>query len=150
MDGRPFFQLELFEFYRPHTRPLPADWRLCDIGYGMVSLLVDDGTGTFVPAADLAGGLVPNQVTGGSGLYFFDALPPGGRLLVSEPMGGGEAPHRFGDVYFALYCLAMKTGRVRSAARIGELMTEAGFVDVTSGSGARAYVTTAVMGRKPA
>lgn len=42
MDGREFFQLELFEFYRPATRPLPADWRLCDIGYGMVGLAVDD------------------------------------------------------------------------------------------------------------
>ncbi|MEL7466266.1 MAG: methyltransferase [Pseudomonadota bacterium] len=79
----------------------------------------------------------------------YEALPPGGHLLVSEPMGGGDAPHRFGDVYFALYCLAMKTGRVRSAARIGALMAEAGFSDVTQGDGARAYVTTAVMGRKP-
>ncbi len=42
MDGRDFFQLELFEFYSPVTRPLPADWRLCDIGYGMVSLVVTE------------------------------------------------------------------------------------------------------------
>ncbi len=42
MDGRDWFQLELFEFYRPETRPLPDDWRLCDIGYGMVGLVVRD------------------------------------------------------------------------------------------------------------
>jgi NAD(P)-dependent dehydrogenase (short-subunit alcohol dehydrogenase family)/catechol 2,3-dioxygenase-like lactoylglutathione lyase family enzyme len=42
MDSKVWFQLELFEFYRPETRPLPEDWRLCDIGYGMVGLVVDD------------------------------------------------------------------------------------------------------------
>ncbi|GAB5452792.1 MAG: hypothetical protein Hals2KO_31200 [Halioglobus sp.] len=42
LDNHDWFQLELFEFYRPATRPLPDDWRLCDIGYGMVGLLVHD------------------------------------------------------------------------------------------------------------
>jgi len=42
LDQQDYFQLELFEFERPAVRPLPADWRLCDIGYGMVGLHVVD------------------------------------------------------------------------------------------------------------
>jgi NAD(P)-dependent dehydrogenase (short-subunit alcohol dehydrogenase family)/catechol 2,3-dioxygenase-like lactoylglutathione lyase family enzyme len=42
VDQQDYFQLELFEFERPAVRPLPADWRLCDIGYGMVGLHVVD------------------------------------------------------------------------------------------------------------
>jgi demethylspheroidene O-methyltransferase len=46
------------------------------------------------------------------------ALPPGGRLIVSEPMTGNRA----GDAYFALYCMAMRTGRARSASEIAALL----------------------------
>lgn len=70
-----------------------------------------------------------------------NALPSGGRLIVSEPMGGGATPDRAGDVYFAFYTMAMQTGRTRSAARIGELCREAGFTDVRSPAPARPYVT---------
>ena len=42
LDQQDYFQLELFEFERPAVRPLPADWRLCDIGYGMVGMHVGD------------------------------------------------------------------------------------------------------------
>ena len=55
-----------------------------------------------------------------------DALPRGGRLIVSEPMSGGARPERAGDAYFALYCMAMRTGRVRSAAEIAGLLRQAG------------------------
>ena len=42
MDGQDFFQIELFQFHRPETRPLSKDWRPCDIGYSSVGLLVAD------------------------------------------------------------------------------------------------------------
>jgi len=42
IDSQDFFQLEFFEFSRPAVRPLPADRRLCDIGYGMVGFYVAD------------------------------------------------------------------------------------------------------------
>ena len=42
MDGQDFFQIELFQFQRPQTRPLPTDWRPCDIGYSSVAILVDN------------------------------------------------------------------------------------------------------------
>ncbi len=47
-----------------------------------------------------------------------DALPPGGRVVVSEPMSGGDSPDPATDVYFSVYTLAMQTGRTRSAAEI--------------------------------
>lgn len=76
------------------------------------------------------------------------ALPPGGRVIVSEPMTGGPAPHRPGDVYFTLYCMAMGTGRARSAAEISALLAEAGFTGVTAPRPRRSFVTSVVTGVK--
>ncbi len=76
-------------------------------------------------------------------------LPPGGRIVVSEPMSGGDRPERAGDAYFAFYCMAMQTGRVRSAARIGEMLSEAGFREIGFPRTHRAFVTSVVTGRKP-
>ena len=78
-----------------------------------------------------------------------DALPPGGRLIVSEPMGGGRTPERAGDVYFAFYTMAMQTGRARSAAEIGALLRAAGFEQIKSPTPARAYVTRVVTAVRP-
>lgn len=73
-----------------------------------------------------------------------DTLPPGGRLIVSEPMSGGARPDRITDVYFAFYTMAMGTGRTRSAARIAELCTQAGFEGVTIPRPRRPFVTSVV------
>jgi demethylspheroidene O-methyltransferase len=70
------------------------------------------------------------------------ALPPGGRLIISEPMTGGAQPERAGDAYFALYCMAMRTGRARSASEISALLTAAGFGRITAPRPARPFVTT--------
>lgn len=55
------------------------------------------------------------------------ALPPGGTLLVAEPMARAEGSHPPGDAYFAFYLLAMGRGRTRSAAELEALLREAGF-----------------------
>jgi demethylspheroidene O-methyltransferase len=73
------------------------------------------------------------------------ALPPGGRLIISEPMTGGADPTRPGDAYFALYCMAMRTGRARSAAQIEELVRKAGFGRISTPRTARPFVTSLVM-----
>jgi short-subunit dehydrogenase/catechol 2,3-dioxygenase-like lactoylglutathione lyase family enzyme len=39
-DRQELFQIELFEFRSPLVRPLPADWRPCDIGYTTISFAV--------------------------------------------------------------------------------------------------------------
>jgi demethylspheroidene O-methyltransferase len=77
------------------------------------------------------------------------ALPAGGRIIVSEPMSGGDHPRRAGDAYFGLYCLAMGTGRARSAEEIGQALQDAGFVDIRVRRTARAFITSVVEARKP-
>lgn len=76
------------------------------------------------------------------------ALPPGGRLVVSEPMSGGARPDPATDVYFALYCLAMQTGRVRSGAEIAGLLAAAGFAGIVQARGSRPFVTSVVTARR--
>lgn len=79
-----------------------------------------------------------------------DTLPPGGRVIVSEPMSGGASPDRATDVYFAFYTAAMQTGRTRSAAEIGGMLAAAGFEAVRAHPGPRPFVTSAVTARKAA
>jgi demethylspheroidene O-methyltransferase len=59
------------------------------------------------------------------------ALPPGGSLLLAEPMVVPGRDEPSGAAYFGLYLLAMGPGRPRSAERLGALIQSAGFTDVT-------------------
>lgn len=77
-----------------------------------------------------------------------DALPEDGRIIISEPMSGGARPDKATDAYFALYTMAMRTGRTRSAAEISDLLTEAGFQGVKTRRPYRSYVTSVVTGVK--
>ncbi|ESW61381.1 MAG: SAM-dependent methlyltransferase [Rhodobacter sp. CACIA14H1] len=78
-----------------------------------------------------------------------DALPEGGRVVVSEPMAGGERPDPATDVYFSVYTLAMQTGRTRSAAEIGAMLEAAGFAGVQIHKGFRPFVTSVVTAVRP-
>ena len=77
-----------------------------------------------------------------------DALPQGGRLIVSEPMSGGTAPTRSGDAYFNFYTLAMGTGRPRSPARHAGLLEAAGFGDIRTPATRQRFVTSIVTARR--
>ena len=77
------------------------------------------------------------------------ALPPGGLLIISEPMSGGDVPDRATDSYFAFYTAAMQTGRTRSGAEICALLHQAGFVDSAAIKGFRPFVTSVVTARRP-
>ncbi len=79
----------------------------------------------------------------------FAALPPGGRVFVVEPMSGGRRPDPHTDVYFAVYTLAMQTGRTRSPAQIRAALAQAGFGKITRARGARPFVTSVIAARKP-
>ncbi len=79
----------------------------------------------------------------------FGALPPGGRVVISEPMSGGARPERAGDAYFAFYCMAMQTGRVRSADKVGALLHQAGFEKIAGRDAGRPFVTSVVTAAKP-
>ncbi|WP_428484697.1 methyltransferase [Rhodopila sp.] len=54
------------------------------------------------------------------------ALPPGGTLLLAEPMAGTAGAESVG-AYFGFYLLAMGSGRPRTAAELSGLMAKAGF-----------------------
>ncbi len=72
------------------------------------------------------------------------ALPPGGRLIVSEPMSGGARPDRITDTYFAFYTMAMRTGRTRSGAEIADMARAAGFDGIAVRRGYRSFLTSTV------
>lgn len=78
----------------------------------------------------------------------YAALPAGGQLIISEPMSGGARPTRAGDAYFALYTMAMRTGRSRSAAEISGLLSEVGFAEVTCLKAPRPYITGCITAKK--
>ncbi len=77
------------------------------------------------------------------------ALPPGGRVLVIEPMSGGKRPDPQTDVYFSVYTMAMQTGRTRSAEAISGLLSEAGFAEISCEKGHIRYLTSLVEAHKP-
>lgn len=59
-----------------------------------------------------------------------EALEPGGRLLLAEPMAGTRGAEPAGDAYFGLYLFAMRSGRPRTFAELESMLLEAGFTGV--------------------
>jgi demethylspheroidene O-methyltransferase len=57
----------------------------------------------------------------------FRALPPGGTLLVAEPLAGTPGAERMGDAYFGIYLWAMGSGRPRTADELSARLQQAGF-----------------------
>jgi demethylspheroidene O-methyltransferase len=55
------------------------------------------------------------------------ALPPGGTLLLAEPMAQDDPQAAQGDAYFHFYLLAMGSGRLRTRHELSSLMEQAGF-----------------------
>jgi demethylspheroidene O-methyltransferase len=60
------------------------------------------------------------------------ALPPGGTLLLAEPMAGAPGAEPVGDAYFGFYLLAMGSGRARTPAELTAMLRAAGFDRVRS------------------
>lgn len=58
------------------------------------------------------------------------ALPPGGRLLIGEPMAGVAGSRKVGDAYFGFYLLAMGSGRARSPTELTAMLRDSGFARV--------------------
>lgn len=59
----------------------------------------------------------------------YEALPPGGTLLIAEPMAGTAGAEPMGDAYFGFYLLAMGSGRPRTMTELSALARAAGFAD---------------------
>jgi demethylspheroidene O-methyltransferase len=58
------------------------------------------------------------------------ALPPGGMLILAEPMAGTRGAEAMGDAYFGFYLLAMGSGRPRRPDELVAMLRAAGFARV--------------------
>jgi catechol 2,3-dioxygenase-like lactoylglutathione lyase family enzyme len=88
VDAQEFFQLELFQYRTPEARPLPPEWRACDVGYTTLGLHVDD----FDAAVGRVGA---PRVVGEAGARRACVRDPDGvlvELLEDDPRPGGAAP----------------------------------------------------------
>jgi demethylspheroidene O-methyltransferase len=75
------------------------------------------------------------------------ALPPGGTVVIGEPLAEAAGDGSMRDAYFGLYLYAMGSGRPRSAARLIEMLQAAGFIDVRQMPTARPLLAGVVIGR---
>ncbi len=80
VDRQDMFQIELFEFRSPLVRPLPQDWRPCDLGYTTVSFWVAD-LDRAIERATEAGTPPLTQPTGPSGARRACVRDPEGVLI---------------------------------------------------------------------
>lgn len=78
----------------------------------------------------------------------YQALPEGGTLLLAEPMAQPANEPPLGDAYFHFYLLAMGAGRLRTAAELGDMMTEAGFSRIETLRNPMPLQTRILLGRK--
>lgn len=78
-----------------------------------------------------------------------EVLPPGGTVLVAEPMADARGARRMGAAYFGIYLWAMGSGRVRSAAAHKALLRAAGFEAARERHTALPLQTSVVTARAP-
>ena len=62
--------------------------------------------------------------------HAYAALPPGGSVLVAEPMSGTNGAAPIGDAYFGFYFLAMGQGRSRTSQALAALLADASFLKI--------------------
>jgi len=74
------------------------------------------------------------------------ALPPGGKVVVAEPMAGLRGAETVGAAYFSLYLLAMGQGRPRSREEYRSLLQDVGFRKVRSPRPRSPVLTGVVIG----
>lgn len=80
----------------------------------------------------------------------FKALPPGGTLLIAEPMAGRHDRHGLVGNYFRFYLMAMGSGRPRSPSELKKMLRATGFRKLRRHRTDLPMICGAVSGRKPA
>jgi demethylspheroidene O-methyltransferase len=75
------------------------------------------------------------------------ALPPGGSLLIAEPMAGVAGAETMADAYFGLYLWAMGRGAPRRPEELSALLREAGFRRIRHLRTAQPMLVSAIIAR---
>ena len=75
-------------------------------------------------------------------------LPPGGTLLIGEPMAQIRGAETIGDAYFGFYLLAMGSGQPRSIARLTAMLQQAGFTSIMHRPTAQPMLASVLTARK--
>lgn len=78
----------------------------------------------------------------------YAALPPSGSLLVVEPLSGTRGSEPIADAYFAVYLLAMGSGRPRSFERLHVMLTQSGFAEILLKPAGMPMLTRVIIARK--
>ncbi|MBE7247488.1 MAG: methyltransferase domain-containing protein, partial [Actinomycetospora chiangmaiensis] len=76
------------------------------------------------------------------------ALPPGGRLILAEPMAGTSGAEPVGDAYFGFYLMAMGSGRPRTADELSAMLRQAGFTTIGERKTRRPLLVRVLMAHK--
>jgi demethylspheroidene O-methyltransferase len=76
------------------------------------------------------------------------ALPPGGTLILAEPMAGIAGAEAMADAYFGLYLWAMGTGRARSPELLISMLKQAGFASARPIPTYRPLLTALIVAKK--
>ncbi len=77
------------------------------------------------------------------------ALPPGGTLLLAEPMAATPGAEPMGEAYFGFYLLAMGSGRPRTPEELKAMLRQAGFERVRLRRTRRPLLTRVLTARVP-
>ena len=77
------------------------------------------------------------------------ALPPGGTLIIAEPMDGEGGEARVGAAYFGFYLLAMGGGSARSPSVFREMLGSAGFTRIRVHQTAKPMLVRVMSARVP-
>jgi demethylspheroidene O-methyltransferase len=77
------------------------------------------------------------------------ALPPGGTLLLAEPMAATPGAEPMGEAYFGFYLLARGSGRPRTPEELKAMLRQAGFERVRLRRTRRPLLTRVLTARVP-
>lgn len=118
MDDREFFQLELFQYDRPRSKPFARDRKPWDIGYSRVALEVNDPVALHSRCAGASmAGLTP--IRDMSGKPYFALFDPSGVLLEVGPAARPVPSHigaRFAGVAMTVPDLQVALASFHAAA----------------------------------
>lgn len=78
----------------------------------------------------------------------YEVLPPGGVLLIAEPMAGTNGAEPIGDAYFGFYLMAMGHGRARRPEELESFLREANFARIQRLRTRRPLITGAIVATK--